>query len=164
MLLTHQTNISITNIYSILQSGYLKSGKDVKKKRLIGNYPLSKYVFLNLKSDDIKPSRLPHFEFSIDLLLDNIFYLNIGENGGPSRKSVRIIGSQLNKKQLIKILKNYVKKIKKFNFSHEIVLENKIDLKKYLYSVRIDNKYKKYKTYDKLIKLINKKYSDIKIE
>lgn len=35
MLLTHQTNISITNIYSILQSGYLKSGKDIKKEDLL---------------------------------------------------------------------------------------------------------------------------------
>ena len=46
MLLGHQTEPLIANYYKILKSGYLKTGKETGVKRMIGDYPVSKYIFL----------------------------------------------------------------------------------------------------------------------
>jgi hypothetical protein len=163
MLLGHQTSVSITNLYKILQSGYLKSGKEVGKRRLIGDQPFSKYIFLTLLIPR-ELQNLPHFELSIDLLLDNISYLDLGWNGEPSSDAIKVKGSKMNKTQLNKIIKDYINDMKEEgDYSHEILVENKINLKKYLKAIRIDNCMKKYKTCKKLLKLLKNKYPNVKI-
>jgi hypothetical protein len=165
MLLGHQTDTSISNLYKILKSGYLKSGKEVGKRRLIGNdlnEPLSEYIFLTLLIPGYLQV-LPHFELNTNLLLDNVSYLSTGWNAKPTKVSVKINGSVINNKQLTKILNTYLKYMKDYYYNHEILVENKIDLKKYLKTIRIDNCMKKYKTCTKILNLLKKEYPDVKI-
>ena len=162
MLLGHQTDTSITTLYNILQSGYLKSGKEVGKRRLIGDNPFSKYIFVTLLIPGYLQN-LPHFELRTNLLLYNVSYLNLGWNAKPEKDAIKIYGSKINKKQLTKILSNYISDMKDSGYVHEILVENKIDLKKYLTAIRIDNCMKKYKICKKLLKLLEKEYPDVKI-
>jgi len=163
MLLGHQTENNITNMYKILQSGYLKAGIKTNTCRLygFGSKNPSKYIYL--MNYDITGG-IPHLELDSNLLLENISYLNEYWLGKPSNMSIKINGQKTNKKQLEYLLNKYIKKVKtNIMLQHEILLEKDIDLTKYLRKITLFSNVKTTKTYDKLVKLMNKKYPNVKI-
>ena len=109
---------------------------------------------------NIKRFAFPHLLLDYKLLLENIFYINKGLCGKITEKSIKIDGRKLNIKELKKNIKNILKN----TFNHEILVEKKINLKKYLQGIVIFNIDKKLdKKYTKLTNLIKKEYSDVKI-
>ena len=162
MLLGHQTNPHIKNIYKILKSGYLKPGIKTGIVRMWGWKNPSKYIYLMFY--DITRGIMPHLELDSNLLLENIAYLNNSWGGEPHKNSIRIDGSKLNKKQLKEILTKYRNYQKKDGMSeHEILLKNDIDLVKYLRKITLFNKDKGTKTYYKLLELMKTKYPKVEI-
>jgi hypothetical protein len=161
MLLGHQTNPNITNIYRIMKSGYLKSGQKTGIVRMWGWDNPSKYIYLMFYDITGRP---PHFELDSNLLLENTSYLNVSWNGEPEKDSISINGSKINKKQLKKILKKYRNDLKKlYESTHEILVEEDIDLVKYLKKITLFNDVKGKKTYYKLLKLMKIKYPNVEI-
>ena len=169
MLLGHQTSTNIKNIYKIMKSGYLKSGIKTGVIRMWGWENPSKYIYLMFY--DVA-RMTPHLELDSNLLLENISYLNNGWSGEPHKKSIRIDGSKINKKELKEILTKYrndVKNQKIYNnyknlpLFHEILLEKDIDLVKYLRKLTLFNDVKGKKTYYKLLELMKKKYPKVEI-
>lgn len=161
MLLGHQTNPNITNIYKIMQSGYLKPGSKTGVVRMWGWDKPTKYIYLMFF--DIAGG-LPHFELDSNLLLDNIAWLNKSWSSVPSKNAIKVDGSKINSTQLQKILRKYRKSLSTDNSSvHEILLEKDIDLVKYLQKIRLVRNDKSKKTYKKLLILMKKKYPNVKI-
>ena len=154
---------SITELYKILQSGYLRPGiKTGNEKLYSGNKKhLSPYIYLAFYT------YTPHFTFDPKLLLDNNFYL---VKGGWSRfpnKTKRILGSSLTEKELYKKLILFTKGLHTNNspMNNEIILEKDISLVKYLQKIRFYKKdiQKAPKTYKKLQELIKKKYPNVHV-
>lgn len=164
MLLGHQTSHNITDIYKIMQNGYLRPGTKTGVVRMYGQN-LSKYIYLMFF--DITGG-LPHLELDSNLLLENISWLNKSWNGEPSKNSIKVDGSKIDKKQLQEILKKYRNDIKSQNLpktflQHEILLEKDIDLVKYLRKLTLFRSVKSKKTYYKLLKLMKRKYPNVEI-
>jgi hypothetical protein len=161
MFLGHQTSQNITDIYKILESGYLKSGKKTGIVRMWGWENPSKYIYLMFY--DITCG-IPHLELDNNLLLENISHLNLGWNGGPSKNSINIDGSKITKKELKEILKKYRNNVKNKNDTyHEILVEEDIDLVKYLRKLTLFKSDKDKKTYYKLLQLMKRKYPNVEI-
>lgn len=162
--LGHHTTPNVTNMYKILQSGYLKPGAETGKARLYGKQNgLSKYIYL--KFFDITGG-IPHFELDVDLLLDNFSYLNYGWAANPEDYDRNIDGHNINKTEMLKIIKNYRNKLKENRspyFDHEILLTENIDLVKYLRRVTLSKRYMEYDTFDKLIRLLERKYPNVEV-
>lgn len=77
-MLIHSTDPN--NIISILKDKYFKSSNKTNNIRMSGNHK-SKYIFLRLgKRNDI----YGNIYLDNKLLLDNIFYLQVGWNGYPT--------------------------------------------------------------------------------
>ena len=172
ILLGHNTNPLISNIYKILQSGYLKSGKETGITRFSGDRPeLQEYIYLMVVGLNKSKTGF-RFELDYELLLDNIFYLNVGWRGEPSDDAVKINGKKIDKIKLNATLETYAKKVKKINpkseyaaVSHEILVSRKIDLEKYLRKIvisRSDIKRAK-KTYERLRKLLKRRYPNVEV-
>lgn len=140
---------SITELYKILQSGYLRPGIKTGNVKLYGNKKhLSPYIYLAFYT------YIPHFTFDPKLLLDNNFYL---VKGGWSRfpnKTKRILGSSLTEKELDKKLILFTKGLHTNNspMNNEIILEKDISLVKYLQKITLQLKKKIYKKLQKHIK------------
>ncbi len=169
MRLCHQSDGHITSIYKILQSGYLKSGKETGVTRMWGwDWDPSKYIYLTVCGID---RMYVTFELDSKLLLDNFSYLNIGWCATPSSNAVRVKGKNINEVKLSKILNKYVEEIKEKQsehnrtMSHEILLKHQVDLKKYLRKVNVHGGYinNAPKTFDRLLKLIDKEYPNVKV-
>ena len=164
MLLGHQTDPSITNMYKILKNGYLKSGKETGVVRMWGWNKPSKYVYLTIVKLENKPY---HFALDSELVLQNVAYLNQGWSGEPTKNSIKIIGNKLNKTKLNNILNKYSKAARKTGspHSHEILVERQISLQKYLRKIQLfaHGIKKAEKTYRKLVDLMKKKYPKVEI-
>jgi hypothetical protein len=140
MVLIHSTDEN--NIMSILKDKYLKSSNKTDNLRVCGNNK-SKYIFLRLgKRNDI----YGNMYLDNKLLLDNIFYLQVGWHGYPT--TCKIDGRQLNDVELNDILKKFNYKInkaivqrksivEKTLMSNEILVMKNVSLKKYL--IKIDS-------------------------
>lgn len=121
---------------SILKDKYLKSSDKTNNVRLCDKK--SKYIYLRLcKRNDI----YGNMYLDNKLLLDNIFYLQVGWNGDITTS--KIDGIKLNEVELNDILKKFNYKINKANkhrnstiektlMSNEILVLKNISLKKYL--------------------------------
>jgi hypothetical protein len=122
VLLLHSTDEKF--LLKILQDGYLKSGSQTKNNQMFGQKQGSKYIYLSLgKSNDL----YANIYLDPKLLLNCIFYLNIGWNGDP--KYEHINGNQLNEIELNSILKKFNNKIKnnmKKNEESFILMSNEI--------------------------------------
>lgn len=165
MLLGHQTSTNITDIYKIMQNGYLRPGTKTGVVGMWGWDNPSKYIYLMFY--DITGG-LPHLELDSNLLLENISWLNKSWSGEPSKNSIKVDGSKIDKKQLEEILKKYRNDIKSQNLpktflKHEILLEKDIDLVKYLRKLTLFRSVKGKKTYYKLLKLMKRKYPNVEI-
>lgn len=163
MVLIHSTDPDPNNIISILKDKYLKSSDKTTNLRL-GSLHKSKYIFLRLgrRNDTCGNMHLDN-----KLLLNNIFYLNIGWHGDPTTS--KIDGRKLNEVELNDILNKFNYKINKANkqrnieiqktlMSNEILVLKNISLKKYL--TKIDSNDENVINYCKInyshVKIINK--------
>ena len=136
MLLGHQSSTSVTNIYKILQDGYLRSSKETGITMLTGGFS-NKYIFMEICQMVEKPY---HFLLDSKLLLDNNFHFHLGWSDKPYN-SVKVNGKKLTTTQLNKKLDSYIKRVKNNSYGgiyglHEILLEKNVDLKKYLRKVQ----------------------------
>lgn len=142
------------NIYKILKDGYLKPSSKTKNIQMSGYN--TKYIFLRLN----KKNDEANIYLDYRLLLDTVFYLNIGWSGDVTNNSIKIDGTKLDEKQLKQILKIFNEKVNnyiKLNetpilMTNEILVKRDISLKKYL------RKIKNIDLDDKTIKLIDKNY------
>lgn len=167
MLLGHLTNPTVTNIYKILQDGYLRPGTKTGVVRMWGWNNPSKYIYLTISHFN---AIFSNFELDSNLLLENISWLNTYWNGEPNKNSIKVDGSKIDKKQLQKILKKYRNDIKSRyrggendDTLHEILLENDIDLVKYLRKLKLSRSFTGKKTYYKLLTLMKTKYPNVEI-
>ena len=87
MLLGHQSSTSVTNIYKILQDGYLRSSKETGITMLTGGFS-NKYIFMEICQMVEKPY---HFLLDSKLLLDNNFHFHLGWSDKPYN-SVKVMG------------------------------------------------------------------------
>lgn len=166
MYLGHQTNPNITTIYNILNSGYLKSGYETNKNNLYGKGEKHNSKFIYLMFYDITET-IPHFELNIDLLLDNVSYLNLTWYAKINNKSIKIDGKKTDKKTINKIITKYRNDIKKQPILlHEILIRHDIDLTKYLRKITIFKKSitNAPNTYNKMKILLKKKYPTVKVK
>ena len=121
-------------LHDILKDGYLKSSRKTKNIQMPGIG--SKYVFLRLN----KKNDEGNLYLDYRLLLNTVFYLNIGWQGGLTKNSIKIDGTKLDEdqlKQILKIFNNKVNKYTKHNkipicMTNEILVKKDISLKKYL--------------------------------
>ena len=134
---------TITELYKILQSGYLRPGIKTRNVKMYGTKKdPSPYIYLAFYT------HTPHFTLDPKLLLDNNFYL---VKGGWSRfpnKNKRIHGSTLTEKELDKKLIQFQKGLGTENSpdNNEIILEKDISLVKYLQKITLTIKKKKIYT------------------
>ena len=105
------------NIISILKDKYLKSSNKTNNLRLCG-FHKSKYIFLRLgKRNDT----YGNMHLDNKLLLDNIFYLNVGWHGDPTTS--KIDGRKLNVVELNDILKKFKYKINKASKKYNMIID-----------------------------------------
>lgn len=164
-MLGHLTNSNLTNIYKILQNGYLKSGKESGTTRMFGihNKP-SKYIYM-MFAHTSKNNRVITYNFELDtsLLVEKKqkSYLNIGWLGKPSKNAICI--DHKSNLQLDKLLDDFSSKLPDSAFSHEILLERQVNLKKYLRKITIysESITRARHTYNKFITLLEKEYPDV---
>lgn len=148
MYLLHNTDESY--IYKILSDGKLKSSSKTKNVRMYGNPSGSKYIYLRIE----QKKDLGNLYLDSKLLLENVFYLQIGWHGEIIEE--KIDGRNMKEDELKilleefkrKVVNNY-KKQKKIGIpimmSNEILVKNNINLKKYLKKIKIVNKSDKIK-------------------
>ena len=129
------------NLLKVLDDGYLKSSKTTKNVKLFGHKSGSKYIYLRLGR---RNDNYGNLYFDKKLLLENIFYLQIGWNGEPITE--KIDGRKLDENELDKLLKKFNEDINKNNknnmnipifMNNEILLMKKISLKKYLRKIDV---------------------------
>jgi len=159
MYLIHTTDEK--SLYNILLDGKLRSSKETKNVRLFGYKEGSKYIYLRLG----KKNDYANIYLDSKLLLENIFYLQLGWSGEPTTE--KIDGRKLTEEQLLELLKNFNNKVNAYinknknklgyiiQMSNEIIVEKSIKLKNYLKMVNI-SKYNK-----KINDIINDKYNDV---
>jgi hypothetical protein len=164
-MLSHSTDPKLTNIYRILQSGYLKPGIRTGVSRMYGS-ELSKYIYTMIMDNKYLIPRYSTFRLDKYLLLDNISYMHASWGGEPGEDSFRV-DSKTSKKELNKFLKQIKKEGDKYRdpLKHEILSTQDIDLKKYLRVLKLNKKEipKAKKTYQKIMKMMEKKYPDVKV-
>jgi hypothetical protein len=163
MYLLHNTDQN--SLHKILDDGVLKVSSDTKNVKLYGQPTGSKYIFLRLPKDG--DSATIYLDYK--LLLDCVFYLNIGWHGGITDDSIKVDGKTLNEKSLKKILDDFSNKVSKYQkeflqakginvpmISNEILVRKRIPLNKYL--LKINTAY-----VDSKVKVLLKKYEQVKI-
>lgn len=162
-MITHFTDPSLTNIYRILQSGYLKPGIRTGKVRLYGQETPSKYIYTMVGDERNPLYEHKSFHLDISFLLDNVSYLNTGWRGKPMKNSIKLTG-KMDYKELNGILNN-IKKATDPRMSHEILSTKDIDLKKYLRVLVLDKQRiaNAKKTYQKILTMLDKKYPKTKL-
>lgn len=166
-MLLHNTDEKY--IYKILSDGKLKSSSKTKNIRMYGNQNNnigSKYIYLRISQS----GDYGNLYLDSKLLLENIFYLQLGWHGEVIDKHEKIDGRKLTPKELKNILLKFKKKVKTYYqnqiknnipiplmMSNEILVKNNIDLRKYLKRIHIVDKNKK------IIDKINKSFPDVKL-
>jgi hypothetical protein len=163
MLLTHSVAAAdFETIYSILQTGKLKSSSITKNVKMFGWEEGSPYVFLNIK-DLVKKNYWTSFNINSDFLLTKKFCLNLGWSADCDKESI-IEGKKLTKYKLNKLLKEYKEKIvvpvEFVMMSHEILVLKNIDLKKHLKEVYISIKLSEKQL--KKMRKLKEKYPNVK--
>jgi hypothetical protein len=167
MYLLHSV-INENDIPNILENGYLRSSLETKNIKMTGDKS-SKYIYIRLN----KEGDYANFYLDKNLLLENIFYLNIGWHSGPMGE--KIDGRKLTEEELDIILKNFRARVNRYSrefnkkltnkkignlpvlMTNEILVEKKIPLNKYLRKI---NKHECNKNdYD----FIKKKYKNVKL-
>ncbi len=153
---------------NILREGYLKSSKKTHNYAMFGDE--TPYIYLRLQT----PGDVGHLYLDTDLLLNCVFYLNIGWHAGIDKSSVKYNGRDLTHEQLDEILQDFYKKVTKYrrdinkvrktilidpSMSNEILVRKDISLKKYL------RKFSMYKssTSKKTKELLATEYSEVEI-
>ena len=125
-----------------------------------------------LKKDKLlKTCDKPNYLFNPELLLDKITYLNMNWRGKKHTNSIKINGKKIDNinkkvKELRKIITNDKNLL--FPFTHEFLIEKKINLKKYLKKIVItdfgENENKKEKEfYNKIIDILKKNYPNTEV-
>lgn len=151
MYLLHVATIKSMN--KALKDGYMKPSSVTKNVQMYGQKQGSDYIYFKLPyGNDAYSSS---FYFDDKLLLENVFYLQTGWNGGPVVD--KIDGRKLSYDKLKKILKKFKRRIKYFvkkresegkyaNLTNEILVEKNVSLEKYLVKMQTygDKKMKKY--------------------
>ena len=145
-----------------LKDGYMKPSSITKNVQMYGHETGSKYIYFKLPYGN---DTVGCFYFDDKLLLENVFYLQIGWHGEPVVD--KIDGRRLTYDQLKQILKKFKRKIDYFvkkrklegkyaNLTNEILLEKNVSLEKYLVAMQTfgDKKMKKY---------VETKYPDVQI-
>ncbi len=156
------------DILNILKDGYLRSSYQTKKIKMYGQPEGSQYIYLRLS----KKNDYGTFILDENLLLKNNFYLKTGWSGEADTEKKKLYkGSDYNKKSLKKLIQkfnqmvnNYLKKFNSQNefpiplmMSNEILVKNKINLKKYLIEINLS------KCDKKIIDCVEKNYPNTKI-
>lgn len=123
------------DILTILKDGFLKPGVKTGRSVMHGDTK-SKYIYLSINEKN------DTFHLDPKLLLENVAYLNTRWNATPRDNAIKVIGSKLTPSQLTKVLKEFmriVKKVGKKHMSHEILVTEDIDLHRYLRKVNTDD-------------------------
>lgn len=150
----------------VLKSGYLKPSSKTKNIKASGREEGSKFIFLQITND--KSLDMMCYHLSPDFLKENRFLLLRGWGGWDDIKRKELInGKELSEEEFKKELKDMKNKVDKYikntqhrikDMSHEIIVSNQINLKKYLKRIIVP------KNYTKTIEYLKEKYPHVKIE
>lgn len=153
------------NLYNILTDGQLKPSSKTGNIKGYGLTGGSKYIYLRLD----KKNDIGNLYFNSELLLNCVFYLNVGWHGEITTNTIKIDGKKLDKIQLNLLLTDFNKKVNNYynNFgkknkipimmSNEIMVKKNIPLKKFL--VKIKN----IEINEKTKELIKQNYENVKL-
>lgn len=151
------------DVYSILQSGFLKSGSKTGKSMMYGSAN-SKYTYLMIDA------KLRVFELDPLLLLENTSFIHVGWKANPTKDSIKIIGKKYTREKLLTFLRKFknqkeIKDIAKTGnpMTHEILVKNNINLKKFLKNIRLDPNDFTPKQIQLLREIVEEKYPNTKL-
>lgn len=186
MYLAHGSYCDGNKILKILEDGYLRASNKTKKGKYCGD-DLSKYIFLMMVKKEFLFSGVI-FYLDYELLLDRVFYMNVGWMGNVIMKDLEYKawygkyiptekhnGNKMTKKKLDKALTKFLKKtvgclkniknkklVDYYKYrDHEILISKNISLKNYL--VKIDLRSLSKKSQKKLEKYIENYYPDVEV-
>jgi hypothetical protein len=145
-------NTNKTIIRTILEDGFLRNANTTKNSKMTGNINESNYdknagktIYFEINLIGKRQSH-PTFILDISLLMEQIFWLNIGWQAGITDNSIKINPKNITKENLTNILTEFQneviedhKKTKipgfKNLFTNEVLVKKPVDLHKYLLAI-----------------------------